>query len=135
MPLLDRMVLMFADLQQVVATRRRNYSAFLRTLARTRNIWPLRESLRDDTCPWGFPVVLQDRAERDYVIRSKGVPVFTFGEVLHPLLFEQQGNEKLMIDSARFLSESLLCLAIHQQLNEQQILGYASVINEYVASL
>jgi len=80
-------------------------------------------------------VILQKRAERDYRIRSRGVPVFTFGEVLHPLLFAQHANEREMLDTTTFLSNNVLGFAVHQDFSETQIATFATAINSYIATL
>jgi perosamine synthetase len=128
-------ILLASDLATVVDTRRRHYEAYSSLLVQSEQFWPIRNALDDSTCPWGFPVLLTRRQERDYLIRARGVPVFTFGEVLHPLLFEQCAAEPAMLESARFLSDNVLAFAIHQQLRDSDIEGYAMTINVFVEQL
>jgi perosamine synthetase len=128
-------ILANASLEDVVAARRRNYALMYATLASSPHLVPLRKSLAADTVPWGFPVILQKRAERDYRIRSRGVPVFTFGEVLHPLLFTQHANEREMLETTTFLSNNVLGFATHQGFSEMQIATFATAINGYIATL
>jgi dTDP-4-amino-4,6-dideoxygalactose transaminase len=134
-PRSSKWILANAPLEDVVAARRRNYALMSATLTSSSHLIPLRKSLAADTVPWGFPVILQKRAERDYRIRSRGVPVFTFGEVLHPLLFTQHQNEREMLDTTMFLSNNVLGFATHQGFSETQIATFASAINGYIATL
>lgn len=135
MPIAARLVLSRANLKEVAESRRRNYASFGRTLVSCDDISPIRSGLGDDVVPWGFPVLLRKRSKRDYLIHAKGVPVFSFGEVLHPLLLEQHRHESAMMDSAIFLSRTLLVFAIHQCLSTPQVEGYANAVNEFVDTL
>jgi len=134
-PRSSQWILANAPLEDVVSARRRNYERMAATLTSSPHLIPLRKSLAPDTVPWGFPVILQKRAERDYRIRSRGVPVFTFGEVLHPLLFAQHANEREMLDTTTFLSNNVLGFAVHQDFSETQIATFATAINSYIATL
>lgn len=135
MPRSAKRILACADLEHIVGARRRNYQRLASALRPTPHLSVMRRSLAEDTCPWGLPVLLHKRAERDYMIRSRGVPLFTFGEVLHPLLFSQHVSERAMLESARFLSDTMLVFAIHQELSETQLERFAAEINSYVATL
>jgi perosamine synthetase len=134
-PSSSKWILANAPLEDVVTARRRNYTLMSQALAASPHLIPLRKDLAANTVPWGFPVILQKRAERDYRIRSRGVPVFTFGEVLHPLLFTQHANEREMLDTTTFLSNNVLGFATHQGFSEAQIAGFATAINSYIATL
>jgi dTDP-4-amino-4,6-dideoxygalactose transaminase len=134
-PRSSKWILTNAPLADVAAARRRNYERMAAALTPSPHLIPLRKSLAAGTVPWGFPVILQKRAERDYRIRSRGVPVFTFGEVLHPLLFTQHANEREMLDTTRFLSDNVLGFATHQGFSEGQIATFATEINRYIATL
>jgi dTDP-4-amino-4,6-dideoxygalactose transaminase len=135
MPALARFILEHADLQYVIEARRRNFTQLANTLIATGEMSPIYDRLDPDVCPWGFPVRIRNRQERDYLLHAKGVPVYTFGEVLHPLLCAGQATETAMLDVARELSESLLVLSIHQGLEESQVERFALTVNEFVAGL
>lgn len=135
MPGPAKLVLWAADLHRMVESRRRNFEILATRVAPTSEIQPVYPHLGEDVCPWGFPVLLNKRPERDYLIRARGVPVFTFGEVLHPLLFTNHGSETLMLDMARHLSDSLLTVAIHQQLEGEQVADFGRTINEFMSCL
>jgi dTDP-4-amino-4,6-dideoxygalactose transaminase len=135
MPLTAKLLLEVTDLERVVGVRRRNFETLARTLVSSSEISPVCRVLAQDDCPWGFPVFLRRRSERDYLIRAQGVPVFTFGEVLHPLLEAHHPNEQTMLDAATYLSESVLAFAIHQGLVEAQVESFGNMINDFSAAL
>jgi dTDP-4-amino-4,6-dideoxygalactose transaminase len=126
-------VLRAADPDTVVAQRRANYVALAGALAPTPEmelVWP---TLDEEACPWGLPVLLKRRPERDYLIRARGVPLFSFGEVLHPLVFEQPDVAPRAVEIARYLSDTLLVLSIHQGLTVDQVRQSARAINAFFA--
>ena len=132
MPWICRTLLDRADFKQVAATRRRNYFLYSEHLRENPQLQKLFPVLPEDVCPWAFPVLLTDRDRYDHVLREQGVPLFTFGEALHPLI--EQCDTKTRAD-ARDLSDRLLLLAIHQNLNAGQILGFADKINTFFEAI
>lgn len=126
-------VLQGADLNQVVEQRRRNFETLASALEVNTELEPLWRGLDREAVPWGFPVLLRKRQERDYLIRARGVPVFSFGEVLHPLLFTQSGAESRMVEASRYLSDTLLVMSIHQGLSAAQVAHGAELVNEFFA--
>lgn len=135
MPLSARLILASADLEAMSNARRRNFAVLGAALRETSDISAVYRDLAADTCPWGFPVRLKRRAERDYLMRARGVPVFTFGEVLHPLLFSRHRGEVSMLDMSRFLSESILAFPVHQGLNQDQVTSFANTVNDFIERL
>jgi dTDP-4-amino-4,6-dideoxygalactose transaminase len=134
MPRLMNRVLKCSDLSAVVTARRRNYQGYLSGLVPSSEMSPAFPDLPADVCPWGFPVILDRRGERDYLIRAAGVPLFTFGEVLHPLLFDHHAREAEMLDRARYLSDRLLAFSIHQGLEAAAVWRFAEVVNGFVGA-
>jgi dTDP-4-amino-4,6-dideoxygalactose transaminase len=110
-----------ADLNHVVEQRRRNFETLVGALEVNTELEPLWRNLEREAVAWGFPVLLRKRQERDYLIRARGVALFSFGEVLHPLLFSQAGAESRMVETSRYLSDTLLLLSIHQGLSTAQV--------------
>jgi dTDP-4-amino-4,6-dideoxygalactose transaminase len=129
MPRSAAAILNSADLNAVVESRRQNFAVLASKLTATQGLTPVRRQLQPDDCPWGFPVLLPNRAEKDYIMRARGVPLFTFGEVLHPALAEGHAGEARMLDTVRYLSDSMLAFVIHQQLDRKDIAGYADTIH------
>lgn len=130
-PLVSRAVLTRTCLEQVVIARRRNYLILEKILAGCPGLRLAQQRLPERTCPWGLPVVLEDRAAHDYRLRELGVPLFTFGEVLHPLVRSEAASSSKMVATARYLSDSLLVFAVHQDLDEAFMAQYGNVIRRY----
>lgn len=135
MPRTAELILRSANLRQIADVRQRNFRQLAAALAATRDLTPLWGALPPDSCPWGFPILLEKRRERDYLMRARGLSVFTFGEVLHPLLFESADAGCSMIETARYLSDTLLCVAIHQDITSAQVAGFAQIVNDFAAHL
>lgn len=132
---LARYVLDCADLRRVSEFRRQHYEAFIRALSDHSHLKVLFTSLAADDVPWGVPLMLHRRDERDYLLRGRGLPIFSFGEVLHPLLFEAQSSEPQMVTLACELSRNLIGVAVHQQLNVSMMREYACITNQFLSGL
>ena len=89
------------------------------------------KNLGESVCPWSFPVLLRNRSSHDHQLQSLGVPLFTFGETLHPKLLDGTAATSETIDSARFLSSRMLCFSIHQGISDDQQKKIADLIVEY----
>jgi dTDP-4-amino-4,6-dideoxygalactose transaminase len=128
MPALAKRIVMSADWQSIVTTRRRNYELLSATLKDNALLQRLSPNLPSDVCPWAYPVLLQDRTRFEHQLRSLDVPLFTFGEVLHPLL---QRSDLSTRSDAENLSRQLLALPVHQNLSAQDVIHYAELINQF----
>ena len=84
------------------------------------------------SCRKAFPVIVPNRSRVDIELRKRGVALFTFGETLHPILAKCARNDRGMIERAKFLSSSLLCLSIHQGLTTKDLMDECGIINEFV---
>jgi len=126
-------ILARARLAEISAARRRNYQLLGARLEMSDELIAVRRELQPDACPWGFPVLLNRRQERDYLIRARGVPLFTFGEVLHPLLFAREALNSRMLKTARLLSDTILVFSVHQDLTVAQMEAFAAIINGFLA--
>jgi dTDP-4-amino-4,6-dideoxygalactose transaminase len=135
MPWVCRAILQRADLVQTLNSRRRNFEIFAQSIEPTPELIPVCRTLAADACPWGFPVIMRNRSERDYLLRAMGVPLFTFGEVLHPLVFAPGKVDRATLDMAQYLSDSLLLLAVHQKLGAADVSRLAQMVNAFAASL
>ena len=127
-PALSKRIVMSADWQSIVTTRRQNYELLSATLKENALLQKLLPDLPSGVCPWAYPVLLRDRARFEHQLRSQGVPLFTFGEVLHPLL--EQSDASTWSD-AKNLSRQLMALPIHQDLSTQDVMHYAERINNF----
>lgn len=121
LPILSNALLYRADLEDIAKRRRENFNTYLELTSVINSITPFFSNLPDDVCPWAFPILLESRNQFDYKLRKEGVPFFTFGEQLHPLV----NDKKLISPEARnisqYLSNSTLCLSAHQKINRKNI--------------
>lgn len=132
MPKHSRRIIEAADLEAVVARRRANFERYAARIGRMRPMQPLVPALSAHACPWVYPVLLEDRARIDFRLRAAGVALHTFGIYLHSTLFED--TDARTVDDAVFLAERVLCLAVHQDLDDQDIDAAVQAIEgEFVA--
>lgn len=110
-------ILRRADLTRIVDVRRRNYSELHSAISGCRLLEPALGPLASATCPWAYPVIAKNRPGIDQKLRRQGVPLFTFGETLHPVMLKIGAVDRNVLDSARYLSNNLLCLSIHQNIS------------------
>jgi dTDP-4-amino-4,6-dideoxygalactose transaminase len=120
-----------SDFGSIVSERRRNYRVLDEHLAENTYIHKVFPPLPDHVCPWAYPVRVTDRAKYDHQLRKLGIPVFTFGEVLHPLVYKCATN---VITSARALSNNLMMIPIHQNFADNLILSFCKGINDFFCS-
>jgi dTDP-4-amino-4,6-dideoxygalactose transaminase len=130
MPAIARRILESYDFSEVAEKRRANFSRYSRLLSTSNQLRVLFPNLPDGTCPWVFPVLLERRNEIDHRWRAAGVALHTFGIYLHSELFKTA--DTATIADAVYLSEHLLCLAIHQDISVAQVERSAATINQYL---
>lgn len=135
LPALSRWILRHADLEAIAAARRRNYAMLESGIAQSPEMRPVYDALPADVCPWGYPVVLAQRSQRDYRMWNRGVPLFTFGELLHPLLFTLHAAEPEMLRRAQRLADELLVFSVHQGLTPETMRRSVDSINAALAEL
>lgn len=126
MPALPRWVLGAADLPSIVAARRRNYQIYVEILGAPEAPPSIFPQLDDAVCPWAYPIIVADRAQHDQRLRSRGVPVWTFGDLLHPDL--ERVATRAALEDARHLSKQVLCLPVHQGLPPEIVAGFARTV-------
>jgi len=126
MPWFSKAILRAGDLRTVVLARRRNFHILNNNLQEGSQLKKIFKRLPENVCPWAYPVLVKDRSKFDHILRSRGVPVFTFGEILHPSLYS--GNSEIL-DNAEFLSKNLLMIPLHQNLDSDMMLSMCEKIN------
>ena len=119
MPAPVHRIIAACDIAAIVKTRRANFTRYQRSAHRLRPMQALADQLPAATCPWVYPVLLEDRSRWDQRARDAGVALHTFGIYLHSSLFST--GDRLAIQDARLLAERMLCLSIHQDLSEADI--------------
>ena len=129
-PWSSRLIIQKAPIAQHVDKIIANYNMMFGLLQENKSITPLLKKLPEQICPWCFPVLISNRSQYDYKLKKDGVNFFTFGETLH----ESINNPNVISEQAKeiaiYLSESILCLSIHQNINENDILHSVAKINE-----
>lgn len=128
MPRLCRFVLECCDWEKIREARQRNYRLFSELIVDNAFLRRLFPDLPGNVCPWAFPILLEDRLLHEQTLRAQGVPLFTFGEILHPLLAATQDGAR---GDAEYLSRRLLLLPVDAQQSEQDVRVCAEKINEY----
>jgi perosamine synthetase len=126
-----RRILYGSDLTDVAHRRRTNYQQYGEKLSSDGQLQVLFPALEADTCPWIFPVLLQRRDQIDHRWRAAGVALHTFGIHLHSALLRCADHQT--VSDALYLANNLLCLSVHQNLEEHQIASSASKILRYLA--
>lgn len=119
MPAHVQRIIRAADITAISQARCANFRAYLRSARRLQPMQTLASDLPADTCPWVYPVLLNDRSRWDHKLRSVGVALHTFGIYLHSSLFLDP-DSKARTD-AKYLAERILCLSIHQDLSVSDI--------------
>lgn len=115
-PWLSKRILSAAPLGEIVRKRRTNYMQYLGNFVETKSCKPFYKNLPEDTCPWCFPVLMENRSNYDFKLKQKGVPFFTFGEKLHPLVDDNTLISMQAREIAKYLSTSTICFSIHQKI-------------------
>jgi len=134
LPGLARRVLAAAPLAEYVTRRRRNYELLASILGEIDGMQSVYPELPGDVCPWAYPVLLDNRAQLDIRLHAAGVPLFTFGETLHPAFEDVAQRDVTLYAGARWIVDRILCFSIHQQLDEAQIREYGATINRLLGA-
>jgi len=118
--------------ENMLLARQRNYRLIANLLTATESIRPIFPALPEAVCPWAFPVLVTNRAAHDYRLRALGVPLYTFGEVLHRSLssFHDQARA-----DAEYLSQRTMLLPVHAQLTESDVRRFVETVNQYFEKL
>lgn len=133
LPWINRQILTKAELDEVAQARRWNYTLLAAELEDCRGIVPLFPELPQETVPWCFPLLMNDRGRFDVRMRELGVPLFTFGETLHPSLFDQSGPGDESLDVACRVRDRITCIGIHQKLSVDDIRYSAAMIRKVLS--
>lgn len=132
MPWFARAILRASDVRTLVSARRRNFEILNDHLQESTHLKKVFKSLPDNVCPWAYPVLVKNRYRYDHILRSRGVPVFTFGELLHPALYNGDSD---VVDAAEFLSKNLMMIPLHQNLDSERMLSICEKVNALFQSV
>jgi dTDP-4-amino-4,6-dideoxygalactose transaminase len=131
MPGPAKWVIRSADLEHVAATRRRNFSVLAEAIRDNASLRKVQPNLATNQVPWGFPILLSNRSRNDYRLHAAGVPLFTFGEVLHETIDAQHAASRSAREAAKHLADNLLVLSVHQGLSEEHLAHVAGIANAF----
>jgi perosamine synthetase len=126
LPWIARLVFGVSDLRSIATSRSTNYQSWSEYLIEQRGLEKIFPQLPGNVCPWAYPVRLPDRANWDQLLRAQNVPLFTFGETLHPTVHE---TDSATLRDALMLSRELLLLGVHQGLALEQIRRASTIVN------
>ena len=131
MPRLSKAVLNLSDWPLIIRRRRELFRLWAGSLQSHQGLEKVFGPLSESVCPWAYPVLMKDRSNYDHRLRAKGVPLFTFGETLHPLLRE---SDSLAREDAEYLSNNLLMLSVEQGLSDASVVLCSGIINDFYAN-
>jgi len=101
--------------ERIVARRRAHYLALERTLGALPGCRPLYARLPDDTCPWLFPLLVDEPEPAFARLCAWGVPVTRFASALW------QGVDADTCANSVMLSRHVLAFPVHQELREDEL--------------
>lgn len=114
---ISRRIMSGAPIDWVIGKRRLHFQHLLAGIGDS-DYWKVCfTSLPEGICPMFFPVRIrrQSRREVQRVLQGFGIDTYVFGERLHPKLPKEEFPE------AELLAREVLCLPIHQQLDERKL--------------
>jgi perosamine synthetase len=112
----------------VVERRRQNYRHLVRMVQETRLVTVVHRELPEGVCPLFFPVRVKQglRESIQHRLDREGIATFIFGDVPHPTL------PKGEFGRAERLSQEILCLPVHQDLDLEDMKAVAEALSEAV---
>jgi len=103
------------DIEAIVNARRRNYISLLEPISHFTSIRPFFNELPAGICPLLLPLVVEDRDVMASWLQSQGIPAFPWWNGYHRNLDWSKFPESC------YLKDHILCLPVHQNLNDQHI--------------
>ena len=116
------------DPEVVRERRRRNYLYLDALLRRAAGYRPVQTELPPETCPLYLPVCVSNRTEVLLRLQAARIEPFIFGMFSHPAMDDKRFPE------SRHLRDSILCLPIHQNLDEHDLERMASLLGPLLAT-
>jgi dTDP-4-amino-4,6-dideoxygalactose transaminase len=110
------------DTGMVIERRRRNYLLLDSMLCDVLNYRPVLPALSAETCPLYLPIFVRHRTEVLVRLQAALIETFIFGMFSHPAM-----DTKRFPDS-HVLREEILCLPVHQDLEESDLRRMASAL-------
>lgn len=110
------------DPEQIVARRRRNYARLDAMLRDAAGYQPVAASLPEECCPLYLPVFVRNRVDAFAKLFAARVEPFIFGMFHHPAMPIEAFPE------SRRMRDEILCLPIHQDLNDADVDRVAKLV-------
>jgi dTDP-4-amino-4,6-dideoxygalactose transaminase len=116
------------DPEIVRERRRRNYLHLDALLRETAGYRPVQAELPSETCPLYLPICVSNRTKVLLSLQAARIETFIFGMFNHPAMDDERFPE-----SRRF-RETILCLPVHQNLDEQDMERMALLLRPLLAA-
>ena len=110
------------DPSHIVARRRRNYERLDALLRDAAGYRPVVTTLPDEVCPLYLPVFVRNREDVFVRLFAARVEPFIFGMFHHPAMSIE------LFPESRSMREEILCLPIHQGLDDSAVERVASLV-------
>ena len=104
-----------SDPERIVSRRRKNFLILLEILKSSRGIGISFVNLGEGVCPLFFPIIVQERDLLKSYLAANKIETYIFGRNLHPSLKKEKYLE------SKFLSDKILGIPIHQDLDESDM--------------
>jgi dTDP-4-amino-4,6-dideoxygalactose transaminase len=112
---LSQWVMSHSNVDAIIARRRQNYLYLEEKLTSIPGVTLFANGLPAGVCPWMLPCFLDDMPNAHVPLRQRGVPASSWSGVVPPDLSRDK------FPGAKFLYEHLVCLPIHQNLQEKDL--------------
>lgn len=124
MSVISERLLKDIDSEEIVRRRRENYFFLLGCLQKNRANGFVFRTLPQGVCPLFFPLAVDDRDKLQEKLLESGVSTFVFGKKLHPQM------DKRAYPLAEKFSGSIICLPVHQDLDEKSLAYMAGMVDQ-----
>jgi perosamine synthetase len=131
-PWYARRIIEASHWEEVARARRRNYELHSRLIPDSPTLRRALPGLPEGVVPFVFPLIFPDRLRHQQALKDLGVPRMFFGETFHESFAAVSGDTR---QDAEFLSNTLMLLPVHQDLDAAQIEAYVALLLDYVARL
>jgi perosamine synthetase len=82
----SRYILGNMNIPTILEKRRLNFLYLLKEVKSLSEVSAFFPDLPEGVCPWAFPVLSQGRRDFHLILRSKGIPTYSWSGVIHPEL-------------------------------------------------
>jgi len=124
-----RGLLNLLNIEDIVNARKRNYTALLEAITHSTSIRPFFNDLPSGVCPIMLPLVVEDRHVLVSWLKSKGIPAIAWWSGYHRKLDWSEFSE------ARYLKDHIVCLPVHQNLNDDHLNHMIDCLLEWEAMI